>query len=345
MDFKAKLGIAAVLVAFVIGTSTALGDSHLFIRDSNGVESNVLRLGYFPNITHAAAVIGYGSGDYQTMLGQVKLERQVFNAGPAAIESLFAGRVDCVYVGPNPAINGYLQSGGSLKVISGVSSGGAVFVVRNGAGISSDSDFADKKLASPQLGNTQDVALRHYLKERGYDVRLTGGNPEIFPAKPSDIVVLMSKGELDGAWVPEPWGARLVREVDSRIYLDERDLWPDGKFSSALIACRTDYIEANSDTVKNLLLAHVRMTEWINEDPGRAIAAFNSEMAELLGTTIDENDMRQSFSRMEFSYDMLEDTIVQSAHDANEIGLLARDPDLSGMFDSSYLDAVTMDRR
>jgi NitT/TauT family transport system substrate-binding protein len=341
MDFRVKLGIAGALVAFVIGTSAALGDGHLFSRDRVGAESTVLRLGYFPNFNHAQAVIGYGNGDYQDALGPIRLERQVFNAGPAAIEALFADRVDCTYVGPNPAINGYLQSGGSLKVVAGASSGGAVFVVRNGAGINSDSDFAGKTLASPQLGNTQDVALRKYLQERGYDVRESGGNPEIRPAKTADIVVLMSKNEIDGAWVPEPWGARLVRETGGHIFLDERSLWPDGEFSSALVVCRTDYIEANNETVRKLLRAHVEMTKWINANPEQAIATFNDEIENLLGARLNDDDLRQSLSRMEFTYDPLSETVEQSARDAYDLGLLAREPNLSGMFDLSYLEAVT----
>src|SRR5574341_1717807 len=338
MDFRVKLGIAASLVAFVIGTSAALGDGHLFSRDVGGSESDTLRLGYFPNINHAQAVIGYGNGDYQAALGQIRLERQIFNAGPSAIEALFADRVDCTYVGPNPAINGYLQSEGSLQVVAGASSGGAVFVVRNGAGINSDSDFAGKRLASPQLGNTQDVALRHYLQERGYDVRITGGSPEIFSAKPADIAVLMSKGELDGAWVPEPWGERLVRESNARIFLDERELWPDGKFSSSLVVCRTDYLEDNVETVQKLLRVHVDMTAWINDNPDEAVTVFNSEIEELLGSGFNEGDLRAALGRMEFTYDPLKETVEESAQDAYELGLLAREPDLSGMFDSSYLD-------
>lgn len=340
MDYRVKLGIAAALVAFVIGSSTALGDSHLFSRTSGASESDRFRLGYFPNLNHAQAVIGYGNGEYQMALGQIRVERQIFTAGPAAIEALFADRVDCAYVGPNPAINGYLQSEGSLKAIAGASSGGAVFVVRSEAGINSDSDFAGKRLSSPQLGNTQDVALRHYLLERGYDVRVTGGDPWIFPARPADIVVMMSKGEVDGAWVPEPWGARLVRETDARIYLDERSLWPDGKFSSALVVCRTDYLEANPQTVMRFLQAHVEMTDWINENEDAAITAFNDEIDELFGSRFNEDDLRRSLSRMEFTRDPLEETLEQSAQDAYELGLLARYPDLSGMFDSSYLEAI-----
>lgn len=345
MHFGVKLGIAAALVAFVVGTSLALGDRpFMTLGKNNGDQSDVLRLGYFPNINHAQAVIGVGNGDYQKALAPVRVERQIFNAGPAAVEALFADRIDCSYVGPNPAINGYLKSDGSLRVVAGVSSGGAVFVVRNGAGINSEDDFGGKRLASPQLGNTQDVALRHYLQERGYDVKPTGGNPEILPAKPADILTLMVKKEVDGAWVPEPWGARLVREADARIFLDERDLWQDGRFATSLIICKTSYIENNPGIVKKLLAAHVDKTVWISSHPEEAVASFNEQITKIQGAPFDERDLRDSLGRMEFTYDPLEGTVEKSAENAFALGLLDQRPDLSGMFDLEILNGVLAER-
>lgn len=346
MDYRVKSGIAAALVVFVIGTSVALNDQPLARPGIASGPSDVLRLGYFPNINHAQAVIGVGNGDFQDALGSVRLEKMIFTAGPAAIEGLAADRIDCSYVGPNPAINGYLSSEGSLlRVVSGVSSGGAVFVVREGAGINSPDDFAGKKLSSPQLGNTQDVALRNYLAGHGYDVQLIGGNPEILPAKPADILTLMVKGDLDGAWVPEPWGARLEREGGARLFLDERDLWDGGQFATALIVCRTDYIENNEETVKRLVEAHVSQTQWINDHQEEAIDAFNEHVADILGTGLDEEDLRVSMTRMEFTYDPLEGTVVRSAEAAYSLGLLGEEePDLSGMFDLAILDGVLQER-
>ncbi len=344
MDYRVKAGIAAALVAFVVGTSVALNDQPLARSAGSSGSSDVLRLGYFPNINHAQAVIGVGNGDYQDALGSVRLEKQIFTAGPAAVEGLFANRVDCSYVGPNPAINGYLKSEGSLKVVSGVSSGGAVFVVRNGAVIDSPDDFSGKKLASPQLGNTQDIALREYLMEHGYDVQLTGGDPEILPAKPADMLTLMVKGDLDGAWVPEPWGARLVREGGASIFLDERDLWDGGQFATALLICDADYIENNPETVKRLIRAHVSETLWINGHREEAIDLFNEHVAEILGAEFDEGDLRTALTRMEFTYDPLEETVVQSAEAAYSLGLLDEEPDLEGMFNLDILNGVLLER-
>ena len=226
--------------------------------------SNVLRLGYFPNLNHAQVIIGLANGHFQKVLSEhgtdsgeegdkgTSIKEYVFSAGPSAIEALYAGQIDVAYVGPNPAINGYLASNGEgIRIISGSASGGAVFVVRNDSGIQTSSDLGGKKFASPQLGNTQDVALRKYLIQNGYETVENGGNVTVVPVKPSDILTLMLKKEIDGAWVPEPWGARLVKDANGKIFVDERDLWPpDGKFVTTNIIVRTDYLKNNPETIK-----------------------------------------------------------------------------------------------
>lgn len=344
MDFRLKLGIAAALVAFVLGTSAALGDHPIIRYNGSSGPSGVLRLGYFPNINHAQAVIGVGNGDYQKALGGIRLEAQVFNAGPDAAEALSTNRLDCSYMGPNPAVNGYLRSEGSLKVVSGVSSGGAVFVVRDGAGINTPGDLAGKKLAAPQVGNTQDVALRNYLGQHGYDVKLVGGDPEIQQVKPADMLTLMAKKELDGAWVAEPWGARLVREANARVLVNEQDLWQGGKFATSLLVCKAGYVRSNPETVKMLVAAHVSETRWINGHPEQAIKSFNSAVTEILGSGFNEGDLRTSLTRMEFTYDPLEATVQKAADDAYALGLLDKKPDLSGMFDLQTLNGVLQEK-
>ena len=249
-------------------TGGAQSDGNETIRDA-GVQdsdsrSNVLRLGYFPNLNHAQVIIGLANGHFQKALSEnntnsgkvgdegASIKEYVFSAGPSAIEALYAGQIDVAYVGPNPAINGYLASNGEgIRIISGSASGGAVFVVRNDSGILSTTDFGGKKFASPQLGNTQDVALRKYLIQNGYDTVENGGNVTVVPVKPSDILTLMLKKEIDGAWVPEPWGARLVKESNGKIFVDERDLWPpDGKFVTTNIIVRTDYLKNNPEIIR-----------------------------------------------------------------------------------------------
>ena len=344
MDNRIKIGIAAAIVIGVIATSIpTLGISFVGNGNTGASESKVLRIGYFPNINHAQAVIGLGNGDIQEALGEdVEVKTQIFNAGPSAIEALFANQIDVTYIGPNPAINGYVQSNGeALRIISGAASGGAVFVVRNDAGIDSVDDFANKKFSSPQLGNTQDVDLRKYLLENGYKTRENGGNVEVLPAKNADIVTLMIKKDIDGAWVPEPWGAKLVKEANAQIFLDERELWPNGGFVTAHIIARTDYLEKNPAIISKLLEAHIEETNWINEHQDEAITVFNMELEKLTGKTIPEDEFKEGFSRMTLTWDPVKESLFQSANDAFEIGFLGNEkPDLSEIYDLILLNEV-----
>ena len=309
---------------FAQNTSTTTSNSTSSRTNTNTLKT--LRIGYFQNINHAQAVIGLGNGDFQKALGKnVSVQTFVFNAGPSAIESLLAKKLDVTYVGPNPAINGYVVSGGKdLKIIAGASGGGAVFVVRNDSGITSSKDFAGKKFASPQLGNTQDIALRSYLLKNGYKTTENGGNVTVTPIANPDILTLFLKKQLDGAWVPEPWGARLVKEANGKIFLDERSLWPDGKFVTTNIAASTDYLKNNPDVIKKLLAAHVNETKWINDHKDEAIKALNIQLKKLTGKTIPEDELRQAFSRLDFTYDPLKLSLFQSANNAYDLGFLAK---------------------
>jgi NitT/TauT family transport system substrate-binding protein len=261
---------------------------------------------------------------------------------------LLAKRIDVTYVGPNPAINGYVVSEGKeLRIISGASSGGAVFVVRNDSGIKSPKDFANKKFASPQLGNTQDVALRKYLQDNGYKTKENGGNVEVIPVANPDILVLFSKKQIDGAWVPEPWATKLVKEANGRILQDESDLWPSGKFVTANIVARTDYLQQNPNVIKKLLGAHVNETVWINNHKEEAIKAFNIELKKLTGQTIKEVELQQAWSRIEFTYDPIKFSLFKSANDAYNLGFLAKGkgrPDLSGIYDLTILNEVLKEK-
>ena len=354
MNAKGKLITSAVIIVAVIVSSIFYSDSSsLFVESvndntQNSVSSQILRIGYFPNINHAQAVIGLGNGTFQKALGDnVEVKTTIFNAGPSAMEALFAKQVDVTYVGPNPAINAYVVSQGKdLRIISGASSGGAVFVVRNDSEIQTTKDFANKKFASPQLGNTQDVALRKYLLDNGYKTKENGGNVEVVPAKPSDILTLMLKKEIDGAWVPEPWGARLIKEANARLFIDERDLWPpNGQFVTSDIVARTDYLQNNPDIIKKLLAAHVDETQWINSHKEEAIKAFNVELKKITGQIIPEDQLRGALARLELTYDPIKLSLFQSANSAFDIGFLGKTrPDLSGIYDLKLLDEVLSEK-
>ena len=375
MDTRSKFLLSAgIIIAVIISTQYGNnGVSFLNIpadNDNNNDESEnnhnevssqsrTLRIGYFPNLNHAQAVIGLQQeGDFQRILNannsngnnSVKIESFVFNAGPSAIEALFGGQIDVAYVGPNPAINGYLASGGQgIRIISGVASGGASFVVRNDSGIESMKDLGGKKFASPQLGNTQDVALRKYLMDNGFKTTENGGNVTVVPITPADILTLMLKMEIDGAWVPEPWATRLVKEANGKIFVDERELWPpDGNFVTANIIARTDYLKENPDIIKRLLQAHIDKTVWINENKEQAITTFNGALKKITGKTIPEDEIRDALMRLEFTYDPIKESLLKMADNAYELGYLGNGGsklDLSNIFDLTILNDILSGRR
>lgn len=349
MKNSVKFAIAAAIVAAVVASSLTLGsssDAGAGNNNNNGEEAGVVRVGYFPNINHAQAVIGFGRGDFQDALGDgVEVKTQIFNAGPSVVEALFASQIDVAYIGPNPAINGFVKSDGqALRIVSGAASGGAVFVVRNDAGIDSAEDFAGRTFSSPQLGNTQDVALRKYLLENGHQTRENGGDVGVQPAKNADIVALMIKKDIDGAWVPEPWGAKLVKDTDSRVFLDERDLWPAGEFVTAHIVVRTEFLEQNPEIVKKLVRTNVEQTEWINAHPEEAVLIFNEELEKLTGKTVPEDELSEGLSRMELTYDPIKESLFKSAGDAYDVGFFKERPNLSGIYDLDILNEVLAEK-
>ncbi len=351
MDAKVKLGIAAAIIAVVIASTYAIAtSSHSSPSTSQSsltpITTTTLRIGYFPNVNHAQAVIGLGNGDFQKTLENAEVKTQIFNAGPSAIEALFANQVDMTYVGPNPAINGYIQSNGeALRIIAGAASGGAVLVVRNDAGINSPKDFAGKTFASPQLGNTQDVALRTYLLQNGYNTIEKGGNVKVIPAKNPDIFTLMVKKEIDGAWVPEPWGAKLVKEANGKILVDERDLWPNGQFTTVLLVVSTKYLKEHPDVVNKVIEAHIAETNWINAHPDETRKILNEQIEKLTGQKINEEELKESLSRTEFTYDPIKSSLIKSAEDAYALGFLGdTKPNLANIFDPRLLNQVLQER-
>ena len=302
----------------------------------------VLRVGFFPNVTHSQALIGLARGDFAKALGpEVEIKPVQFNAGPSAIEALFADEIDMTYIGPNPAINGYVQSKGeALRIIAGATSGGAAFVVRPEAGIHSPADLHGRKLATPQLGNTQDVALRNYLIAQGLDTVERGGDVEVVPTENSQILNLFKLGQIDGAWVPEPWASRLIVEGGGQLFLDERDLWPDGQFVTAHIIASPRLLKEHPDVVRAWLEAHVDVTQWEKDHPQEAQALLNSEIERLTGKKLDPQVLDLAWSRLEPTWDPVSSSLVASAEAAYHAGFLEAEPDLSGIYDLTLLNQV-----
>ncbi|HEV7735641.1 MAG TPA: ABC transporter substrate-binding protein [Candidatus Binatia bacterium] len=302
-----------------------------------------VRLAYFPNLTHAAALVGVARNTFKDAVGsQATLDVKTFAAGPVLIEALFAGEVDIGYVGPSPAINGYVKSkGDALRVIAGASSGGAMFVVRPEANITKPTDLAGKTFATPQLGGTQDVALRYYLQQHGLKPADKGGDVTILPTQPADIFTLFRQGKIDGAWMAEPWVSRLLIEGNGKVFIDERDEWPDRKFSTTVVVARREFLEKHPALVKALLQAHVDSVQYIADDPDGAKKIVNAEIERITSKGLPPAVLDSAFRNTDILTDPLPATIQKSADYAFALGFLgAAKPDLSGLYALQPLQEV-----
>jgi NitT/TauT family transport system substrate-binding protein len=307
----------------------------------------VIRVGSFPNITHPQAMVGKSNGWFEKAMGPgVKIEWKSFNAGPSAIEALFAGALDMTYIGPNPAIAGYMRSNGeALRIVAGATSGGAGLVVRKDSGIQKPEDFHGKKVASPQMGNTQDVALRAWLIAHGMKSTDKGGDVQVIPLANPDQLTLFLKKELDAAWAPEPWATRLIQEGNGRLFLDERTLWPNGDFITAHLIVRTQFLKEHPDLVKNWIRAHVELTEWINAHLPEAKKVLNRQIAKETGKALPDPVLDEAFGRMTATWDPLRGALMAAAKSAYEAGFLGRQmPDLSSLYDLSLLNQVLAEK-
>ena len=341
-----------VLIAVVVIAVIAAGayievsqtTSTVVTTSSTPNSIGVVRIGYFANINHAPAVIGLNNGTFQRYLGNsTKIETYLFTAGPTEMTALLAGQLDMAYVGPSPAVSAFLQSNGTaLKIVAGVSNGGAVFVVRNGSGINSTADFGGKTFAAPQLGNTQDIALRHFLQENGYNTTNNGGNVTVVDTSNSNIIALMIKKQLDGAWVPEPTASQLIYEADCHVFVDERNLWPGGNFSTAELVVTTSFLNNHPDVVKKIIEAEVFETQWINNNVANATKLLDYYVGSLSSTTpVNITIFSNAMTYLTFTYDPLEASVAQQAKNAYSLGFLGTtQPDLNGLFDLTILNQV-----
>jgi NitT/TauT family transport system substrate-binding protein len=316
-------------------------------------EKTVIRVGHFPNITHAQSVIAHGlsragKGWFEERLGpDVKIEWFVYNAGPTAMEAIFARSIDITYVGPNPAINAHLKSKGEeIRIVAGACSGGAALVVQPDDRIKSDADFKGKKIATPQLGNTQDVAARAWLQSKGIKVIMTGGDAFVIPTANPDQLALFQKGDLDAVWTVEPWVSRLVLEVKGRVYLDESSLWKDtsGKYVTTHLASSVKFLRERPDLLKKWIVAHVELTQWINEHPDEAKKILNDEIKAETTKALPQATLDSAWKRLEITYDPISASLLKSAEDAHRIGFLKDKPDLSRIYELKLLNEVLREK-
>lgn len=325
------LGLVAAMMSGCAAASADPGQT--------GEPVSELRLGYFANVTHAPALVGLEEGLFEDALGDVDVTTQVFNAGPAAIEALSAGAIDATYIGPNPSINTFIQSGGeSARIVAGAATGGAALVVREG--IDDAADLEGTTLATPQLGNTQDVALRTWLADEGYETDTSGGGDvQITPTENAQTLTLFQEGELDGAWLPEPWVSRLIVDAGAHVLVDEAGLWEDGEFPTTVLLVRKEFLDQHPEVVADLLEGHAAAVQWIADNPADAPAVINGAIEAETGKPLADEVITRALDHVTFSVDPHADTFEALVGDGVAAGT-QKEGSIEGLFDLRLLNEL-----
>jgi NitT/TauT family transport system substrate-binding protein len=347
LEVSLAVGLVLLISVGAIVASAVARDSNASAAPAAGTPAAELKLGYFGNITHAPALVGVKQGFIAKNLGDTRLSTQVFNAGPAAIEALNAGAIDATYIGPNPAINSFVKSKGeSVSVIAGAASGGAQLVVK--PEIKTAADLKGKTLASPQLGGTQDVALRAWLGKQGYKTNTDGGGDvAINPTENAQTLKLFQNGKLDGAWLPEPWASRLVLQAGAKVLVDEKDLWDGsltgkpGEFPTTVLIVNKKFAAEHPQTVEALLKGHVEAVKWLNDTPAAEKAKeVNAALKEAAGKALPQEVIDRSLKNIVFTVDPLAGAFKKLLQDGVDAGT-TKQADISGIFDLAKLNEVT----
>ncbi len=317
--------IWSVIFAGIVGAALLLIVGIIVNSDENTHE-NKIRVAYFPNINHAVPIIGMEKGTFENQIGNnTVIEPILFDAGPQVIESIFAGSIDIAYVGPGPAINGFLKSENhNVKILSGAASGGASFIVHPNSKIESVADFEGKRIAAPQIGNTQDISLRNYLSENGLKPAEKGGSVIVLNIPNPDIYTLFAKGDIDAAWVPEPTATILVQQLDGKRLFNEEELCPDNRFASVLLIAREEYVKQNPDVINKWLEAHKQTVDWINSNPEQTRIIFIQFMKKETGKSLSDKLIDESLSNLEITSDPIVSSIHTFAKRAYSLGYLGR---------------------
>jgi NitT/TauT family transport system substrate-binding protein len=296
-------------------------------------EKIVLRVGYFPNVTHAQGVIGSqttreGRGWFEQRLGpDVVVQWFPFNAGPSAMEAVFAGSIDLTYVGPNPALNAYIRSGGDeIRVLAGAAEGGAALVVPADGRIKTAADFRGRKLATPQFGNTQDVAARAWLKKQGFRITQSGGDVFVLPTANPDQLALFSAGQIDAVWTVEPWVSRLEQEAGGRVFLDQPDV------VTTLLVSSVRLLKEHPDLARKFRAAHVELTAWINAHGAEARTIICSGLSADMHRRVPPGLVESAWRRLHFTAALSADQLAGVVKDAQGVGFLRNAIPLDRMF-------------
>ncbi|MFD9009510.1 aliphatic sulfonate ABC transporter substrate-binding protein [Streptomyces sp. NPDC059552] len=343
--------VAAAALPLLIGALASCGYGSEAKKDDADKAANAaadgaklsaaeVRIGYFPNLTHATALVGLQEGLIEKELNGTKVKPQSFNAGPSEIEALNGGSLDIGFIGPSPSINGYVKSKGSnLRIISGSASGGVKLVV-NPDKIKTLDDLKGKKIATPQKGNTQDVAFLNWISEKGWTVDPESGKGDVSVVRTDNKVTpdAFKQGSIDGAWVPEPTASKLVSDGGS-VLLDETALWPDKKFVITNIIVSQKFLKEHPDVVEAVLKGTVKTNEWINANPDKAKASANAKLEADSGKALDAKVLDPAWPSIAITDDPLASTLKTQSEWAVKAKLIEQ-PDLAGIYDLTLLNKV-----
>jgi len=343
MKNSQKVKSSIVLLLGILLIVVISGCSPKKVENAN---SNVnVKVGYFPNITHSQALVGREQGSFQKAIGKTnKLEWKLFNAGPAEVEALFAKAIDIAYIGPGPAINGYAKSKGDIQIIAGATDAGAIFVSKKGTVIKNLKDLSGKKIAVPQFGNTQDLTLRNIMSQNGLKDTTKGGTVEVRQAANADILTLLQKGEIDAALVPEPWGSRLIKEAGANIILDYKDVFRKGKYTTAVVVVRTEFLKDHPEIVEKFIKNHVEVTNYINKNQDKAKEIVNKQITELTKKGISKDVLDAAFNRLTVTNDPEKDSVLDFVKASVKEGFLKLEPDTKDLFNLSILNKVLKEK-
>lgn len=329
--------VAGAMSIVVLGCHNERVDSP--IESAEAPRATTVRLAYFPNLTHSTAIIGVERGILTDKLGANTLDTKLFNAGPDVITAIFSGAIDAAYIGPNPAIIAFSQSNGeAIRIVSGATSAGAALVTK--PDIASATDLRGKKLATPQIGGTQDTAARNWLKSNGLKTDPQGGGDvSIMPQENAQTLEAFKQGTIQAAWVPEPWATRLVLEGGGKVLVDERALWPGGNFVTTHLIVSTKFLKAHPDAVRRLVEGQIAANDFIATNPADAKKTVNDAIAKYTGKGIAPAVIDEAWKNLVFTNDPIASSLAASAKYAEELGLL-KPTKLAGIYDLTILNTA-----
>lgn len=329
MKAKMKKLLVTAITAAMMLAMTACGQ-----KDA---EKTKVRIAYFPNITHTQALVMKNQKTLEnTWQDKCDVSWTSFNAGPAEMEAIFAGEIDLGYIGPVPALSANVKSGGDVKIISNTTDAGSVLLKRKGPNISSVKDLAGKKIAVPQLGNTQHLCLLYLLEENGLKTTDKGGDVTISASSNADIVNLMDNGSIDAALVPEPWGTTIEKNGSAEILLDYDEVFMGGDYPVAVVIASKDFMEEHPDLVRDFLKAHEDVSLYINENPEEAQTKVNAEIKEATGKSLESDIIQSSFQRMKVNTELNQETILKFAQISKDEGFIDKVPEESDVFTTEF---------